>query len=89
MQKNIKTFIDGNNLQKNIINFMPRLNQFTFDIRSVVFIKENNLISPYPMYNVGFVYWYITIKCLNLNMFLLSNEMSIHTLVDPNYCCFN
>jgi len=29
-----KTFIDGNNLKKNIINYMPRLNKFTFNIRS-------------------------------------------------------
>ena len=29
-----KTFIDGNDLKKNIINHMPRLNKFTFNIRS-------------------------------------------------------
>ncbi|CAF2924919.1 unnamed protein product [Rotaria sp. Silwood2] len=29
-------FIDGNNLQKNIISHMPRLNQFIFNIRSMI-----------------------------------------------------
>ncbi|CAF3350760.1 unnamed protein product [Rotaria sp. Silwood2] len=28
------TFIDGNNLKRNILNQMPKLNKFTFDIRS-------------------------------------------------------
>jgi hypothetical protein len=28
------TFIDGNNLKRNILNHMPLLNKFTFDIRS-------------------------------------------------------
>jgi hypothetical protein len=42
----VETFIDGNHLKKNIINRMPRLSQFTFDIRSVMFIKnEMNLPS--------------------------------------------
>lgn len=30
------TFIDGNNLKKNIINYMSRLNQFIFNIRSMI-----------------------------------------------------
>ncbi|CAF2959730.1 unnamed protein product [Rotaria sp. Silwood2] len=33
-----ETFIEGNHLKKNIINRMPRLNQFTFYIRSVMFL---------------------------------------------------
>ncbi len=33
-----KTFIDGNNLKKTIINCMPRLNQFRFYIRSILVI---------------------------------------------------
>jgi hypothetical protein len=40
------TFIDGNNLKKNILNHMSQLNQFTFDIRSVICINnEMNLPS--------------------------------------------
>ncbi|CAF3523243.1 unnamed protein product [Rotaria sp. Silwood2] len=37
-----KTFIDGNHLKKNIINRLPRLNQFRFSINSILSI--NNLI---------------------------------------------
>ncbi|CAF4970892.1 unnamed protein product [Rotaria sp. Silwood1] len=41
-----ETFIDGNNLKKNILNRMSQLNQFSFDIRSVIFINnEMNLPS--------------------------------------------
>ncbi|CAF4618030.1 unnamed protein product [Rotaria sp. Silwood2] len=35
-----ETFIDGNHLKKNIINRMPRLNQFRFYIRSNMFIRN-------------------------------------------------
>ncbi|CAF3082595.1 unnamed protein product [Rotaria sp. Silwood2] len=35
-----ETFIDGNNLKRNIINRMPRLNQFRFYIRSLMFIHN-------------------------------------------------
>jgi hypothetical protein len=35
-----KGFIDGNYLKKNIINYMPRLNKFTFNIRSIIFLKD-------------------------------------------------
>jgi hypothetical protein len=35
-----ETFIDGNNLKENIINHMSRLNQFTFYIRSSIFIRN-------------------------------------------------
>ncbi|CAF3327609.1 unnamed protein product [Rotaria sp. Silwood2] len=41
-----KTFIDGNDLKKNIINHMPQLNKFTFNIRSTVRLhNEINLLS--------------------------------------------
>jgi hypothetical protein len=40
---NINRFIDGNDLKKNIINYMPRLNKFLFNIRSI--IDFNNQIS--------------------------------------------
>ena len=33
-------FIDGNDLKKNIINHLPQLNIFTFDIRSRMFINN-------------------------------------------------
>ena len=36
----IETFIDGNNLKKNILNRMSQLNQFSFDIRSLIFINN-------------------------------------------------
>jgi len=35
-----KTFIDGNNLKKNIINHMPRLNEFICNIHSPVISKD-------------------------------------------------
>ncbi|CAF2143390.1 unnamed protein product [Rotaria magnacalcarata] len=35
-----ETFIDGNNLKQNILNQMSQLKHFTFDIRSVMFIKN-------------------------------------------------
>jgi hypothetical protein len=35
-----KTFIDGNNLKKNIIDHMPRLDKFTFNIDSSVFFHN-------------------------------------------------
>jgi hypothetical protein len=41
-----ETFIDGNNLKKNILNHMSQLKQFTFDIRSCMCINnEMNLPS--------------------------------------------
>ncbi|CAF0733371.1 unnamed protein product [Rotaria sordida] len=41
-----ETFIDGHNLKKNILNHMSQLKQFTFDIRSVIYINnEMNLPS--------------------------------------------
>ncbi|CAF4720034.1 unnamed protein product, partial [Rotaria sp. Silwood2] len=41
-----ETFIDGNNLKKNILNHMSKLKEFTFDIRSFMFINnEMNLPS--------------------------------------------
>ncbi|CAM2712079.1 unnamed protein product [Rotaria socialis] len=33
-------FIDGNDLKKNVINRLPQLNLFTFDIRSLMFINN-------------------------------------------------
>jgi len=36
-----KTFVDGNNLNTNIINYMSRLNKFTFNIRS--YLDDINL----------------------------------------------
>jgi hypothetical protein len=39
-------FIDGNSLKKNIINHMPKLNKFTFNIRSTVRLDNQiNLLS--------------------------------------------
>ncbi|CAF3857448.1 unnamed protein product [Rotaria sordida] len=38
-----KGFIDGNNLKENIINYMPQLNKFTFNIRS--FKPSPNIIN--------------------------------------------
>jgi hypothetical protein len=35
-----ETFVDGNYLKTNIINRMPRLNQFTFSINSLMFINN-------------------------------------------------
>jgi hypothetical protein len=35
-----RTFIDGNNLRKNITNHMPRLNQFIFNIRSIIHLTD-------------------------------------------------
>ncbi|CAF4009601.1 unnamed protein product [Rotaria sp. Silwood1] len=41
-----KTFIDGNNLKKNIISHMSRLNIFTFNIRSkIYFYDQMHLLS--------------------------------------------
>jgi hypothetical protein len=41
-----KTFIDGNDLKLNIINHMPLLNKFTFNIRSTThFYNQINLPS--------------------------------------------
>ncbi|CAF2789738.1 unnamed protein product [Rotaria sp. Silwood2] len=41
-----ETFIDGNNLKKNILNRMSQLKQFTFNISSSIFINnEINLLS--------------------------------------------
>ncbi|CAF3123260.1 unnamed protein product [Rotaria sp. Silwood2] len=42
----METFIDGNHLKKNIIYHMPRLNQFTFYIRSFMYTGNKlNLLS--------------------------------------------
>jgi len=40
-----ETFIDGHNLKNKIVNHMSRLNQFTFDIRSIMRIN-NEIILP-------------------------------------------
>ncbi len=34
-------FIDGNDLKKNIISHLPRLNQFVFNIRSIIYLNDN------------------------------------------------
>ena len=40
------TFIDGNDLKKNIINHMPRLNKFLFNIYSTIrFNNQTDLLS--------------------------------------------
>ncbi|CAF2186042.1 unnamed protein product, partial [Rotaria magnacalcarata] len=36
----IHRFIDGNDLKKNIINHMPRLNKFLFNIRSIISLND-------------------------------------------------
>ena len=38
-------FIDGNDLKKNILNHMPQLNKFIFNIRSLI-ILQNQIILP-------------------------------------------
>jgi hypothetical protein len=38
-------FIDGNNLKENILNRMSELNQFTFNIHSIMFI-DNQMNFP-------------------------------------------
>ena len=41
-----KTFFDGNDIKINIINHMPQLNKFTFNVHSYSsFYNENNLPS--------------------------------------------
>jgi hypothetical protein len=35
-----KAFIDGNNLKMDIISHMPRLNKFIFNIRSIIYLKN-------------------------------------------------
>jgi len=40
-----KTFIDGNTLKKNIINHMPRLNEFIFNICSIIPRNQMHLLS--------------------------------------------
>jgi len=36
--RSFKIFIDGNNLKENIINHLPRLNKFVFNILSVMLL---------------------------------------------------
>jgi hypothetical protein len=36
-----KTFFDGNNLKRNILNRLPQLNQFTFSIHSSMFSRND------------------------------------------------
>ncbi|CAF1548447.1 unnamed protein product, partial [Rotaria sordida] len=36
----LNTFIDGNNLKKNLINYLTELNQFVFNIRSITNLSE-------------------------------------------------
>ncbi|CAF2592417.1 unnamed protein product [Rotaria sp. Silwood2] len=35
-----RTFIDGNDLKKNIINRLPRLNKFVFNIQSIISLQD-------------------------------------------------
>jgi len=35
-----KTFVNGNDLKTNIINHLPQLNKFTFNIRSIISLKS-------------------------------------------------
>jgi hypothetical protein len=47
-------FIDGNNLKKNILYRMSQLNQFTFDIRSLLCINNGmNLPSKEDIYRLS------------------------------------
>jgi hypothetical protein len=41
-----RSFIDGNNLKKDIINQMPKLNQFVFSIHSIISDFENSMHLP-------------------------------------------
>ncbi|CAF1244301.1 unnamed protein product [Rotaria sp. Silwood1] len=41
-----KGFIDGNNMKKNIINRMPRLNKFIFNIRSIILSLQKQINLP-------------------------------------------
>jgi len=43
----ITTFNDGNNLKKNIVNHLPRLKNFVFNIRSILYLdNEPHLLLP-------------------------------------------
>ncbi len=43
--REIEVFVDGNNLKKNIISHMPRLNDFVFNIRSIISL-HNQMYLP-------------------------------------------
>ncbi len=42
-----RSIIDGNNLEVNIINHLPRLNKFTFDIRSTIHFDKFDKLPSY------------------------------------------
>lgn len=41
-----RSFIDGNNLKKDIIDYMPKINQFVFSIRSIISYVEDLMHFP-------------------------------------------
>jgi len=46
-----ETYIDGNSLKKNIINHMPQLNEFIFNIRSIIHYNDQiSLVSNENIY---------------------------------------
>ncbi len=52
--KNIERFIYGNNLKENIINRMPRLTGFIFDICSVISINNEMNMQIFTKSNTQF-----------------------------------
>ncbi|CAM4751549.1 unnamed protein product [Rotaria magnacalcarata] len=60
-------FIDGNNLKQNILNHMSRLKHFTFDIRSVMFIKNQMSLPSKEDIQETFIDWQYTkiISCVD------------------------
>ncbi|CAF4535046.1 unnamed protein product [Rotaria sp. Silwood2] len=78
-----ETFIDGNHLKKNILNHMPQLNQFIFDICSVMYLKDGMNLPSKEEIQETFKDFQYTKIILCVNYFLERREGQCHVYSYP------
>jgi hypothetical protein len=83
-----ETFIDGYNLKNKIVNHMPRLNQFTFDIRSIMRINKQMILpSNENIQNTFKDFQYTQIICY-IDHFRDRQECQCHAYTYPSQMSF-
>ncbi|CAF3368229.1 unnamed protein product [Rotaria sp. Silwood1] len=89
-------FIDGNDLKKNIINHLPQLSMFTFDIRSLMFINNQmNLPSKKDIEEtfrdfrytkiISYVDYFLEKKMGQCHVFSYPSEMPYYQNITNNF----
>ncbi|CAF5163105.1 unnamed protein product, partial [Rotaria magnacalcarata] len=88
-------FIDGNDLKKNVINRLPQLSVFTFDIRSLMFIDQINLPSKKDIEEsfrdfqytkiISYVDYFLEKKTGQCHVFSYPSEMPYYQKITNNF----